>query len=179
MVDINHRDVDSIMEQVSAWIYAFGYEFEMERTLNLAIFYAHKVWLGGVGSSYSAFDDTRRIRYTEGNPTFKSSLSTQHIIVGSVLKGIHLLGLLALAIYTFVMKPWIPWLGSEVMIKMGTAFAGSLSAAQDEKEWEDTAQACPGFIGDDNPTEGVGNMRFGATAGLDTKYEKKFTKSFA
>lgn len=182
LTDYSYKAAPGTFRRIDEWLSSFDFTANARKTLSIALFYAHKTWLGGKGGGYSIYSPAkfeRRIHYADGIPTFKSSLSTREILAGSALLGLHLLGLLVLAAYTWYLKPWVPWLGSEVMIRSGTAFADTLSAAQDQKEWEHTVQACPGFIGDDRPGETTGNMSFGAKASLGTGFGKRFTRSFA
>ncbi|KAH3995464.1 hypothetical protein HBH68_165930 [Parastagonospora nodorum] len=110
----------------------------------------------------------------ESTVTIRTSLSMAGIIVGSVLLSAHLFGLLALAIYSFIKKPFSHWLGAEIMVKAGTAYAEILGATEGDKQWRNAAAACKGFIGDERAENEVGRMAFGAPMGLSTKKERRF-----
>ncbi|KAH4014496.1 hypothetical protein HBI70_177560 [Parastagonospora nodorum] len=117
---------------------------------------------------------SRTILVDHGVPTIRTSLSMAGIVVGSVLLGAHLLGLLALALYSFIKKPFSLWLGAEIMVKAGTAYAEVLGAAEGDKQWKNAAAACKGFVGDERAGNEVGRMAFGAPTGLSTKKERNF-----
>jgi hypothetical protein len=163
----------SILNQVNEFVSLFTSEYQAQKTLTAAAFLANKAWLAPDGT-YLTRDMSRAIYVDPGVPTIKTSLSLPGIIVGSVLLGAHLLGLLALALYAFVKKPFAQWLGAEIMVKAGTAYAEELRAAEGDKQWKNAAAACKGFVGDERAGGEVGRMAFGASAGLDRKRGRRF-----
>jgi hypothetical protein len=104
----------------------------------------------------------------------KTTMTMVEIIIGSIFLGAYLLGLLALAIYAVYGKPFMPWLGAEIMIKAGMAHAEILSAAEGDKQWKHTIAACPGFVGDEKPEDNVGRIAFGAAATLSRSQGRQF-----
>jgi hypothetical protein len=108
-----------------------------------------------------------------GIDTHKPKISNAGIIVGCVFRGMHLFGLLALALYTVWGEPWAKELGAEAMIKIGSAYADRLNGVG-EKEWSHAVRELPGFIGDASPNKSVGKMRMGAVAPLRTRGQRRF-----
>jgi hypothetical protein len=163
-----------VIFQVERFISLFAGEARTQAALTAGAFLANKAWLAPDGSSRLRQDVSRTILVDYGVPTIKTSLSMAGIIVGSVLLGAHLLGLLALALYAFVQKPFVPWLGAEIMVKAGMEYAEILGAAEGEKQWNNAAATCKGFVGDEKAGNEVGRLAFGAPTGLTTKKGKKF-----
>jgi hypothetical protein len=171
------RDSNSekdIMYQVNTFLSYFTAETQMQMALTVGAFLANKAWLAPDGSSRYAYGTSRRIYVDQGVLTIKTSVSMAGIIAGSVLLGAHLLGLLALAIYTVIKKPFVPWLGAEVLIKAGTQYAEVLGAVEGDKQWKEAAAACKGFVGDEKPSDELGRMVFGASAGLSRMRNRKY-----
>jgi hypothetical protein len=162
-----------ILDQVQQLMSFFTSESQMQMVLTAAAFLANKVWLAPDGT-YLTRDRSRSISVDHGVPTIKTSLTMSGIIVGSVLLGAHLFGLWALALYAFIKKPFAQWLGAEIMVKAGTAYAEVLCAAEGDAQWKNAAAACRGFVGDERACDEVGRMAFGASAGLDRKRDRKF-----
>ncbi|KNG51545.1 hypothetical protein TW65_01213 [Stemphylium lycopersici] len=160
---------------VDNFLGAFGSLDETHQALTMAASLANKIWFSGMkaGSSLN-YRNTRTLKVDPGVKTIKTDLSVVRIIFGSLLVGAHLLGLLALVIYSVIQQPFVPWLGSTVMVKAGTAYAEILSAAEGDKQWKDNTAACAGFIGDQNADGDRGKMTFGAVAGLSTKSLRKY-----
>jgi len=163
-----------VIFQVERFISLFAEEARIQAALTTGAFLANKAWLAPDGSSRLRQDISRTILVDHGVSTIKTSLSMAGIIAGSVLLGAHLLGLLALALYAFVQKPFVPWLGAEVMVKAGIAYAEVLGASEGEEQWINAAAACKGFVGDEKAGSEVGRMAFGAPTGLTTKKDRKF-----
>jgi hypothetical protein len=163
-----------IIYQVNTFVSFFTAETQAQMALTVGAFLANKAWLAPDGTSRITYDMSRTIYVDHGVPTIRTSLSMAGIIVGSVLLGAHLLGLLALALYSFIRKPFVPWLGAEIMVKAGTAYAEVLGAAEGDTQWKKAAAACKGFVGDERAGNEVGIMAFGAPAGLNTKKDRKF-----
>jgi hypothetical protein len=164
----------NIMAQVNTLISLFTAEAHAQMGLTVAAFLANKAWLAPDGSSRYAYGTSRTIHVDRGVPTIRTSLSIAGIIVGSVLLGAHLLGLLELALYTVIKKPFMPYLGAEVMAKAGTACAEILGAAEGDKQSKEAAAACKGFVDDERAGNEVGRMAFGAPAGWSRKRDRKF-----
>jgi hypothetical protein len=170
--DRDYADENSIISSVSDLVVFFAQEGSAQSALTVAAFLANKEWLNP--SLLRGSTQTRRVYIDPGIPVSTTNLSMLEIIVGSVFLGAHLLGLLALAIYAFYAKPFMPWLGADFMVKAGTVHADILSAAEGDKQWKQTLAACPGFVGDDRPTDDVGRIAFGAKAAVSRLRDKKF-----
>ncbi|KAF1938824.1 hypothetical protein EJ02DRAFT_436865 [Clathrospora elynae] len=166
-------DEGDIVEQVSVWLSLFDAEMGAQAALTVGTFLANKMWMRSTVVSRH-YNDARMVHFDEGIAVLKPNISTAGVIVGSVLLGAHLLGLLVLAVYTVIKKPFARWLGAEVMVKMGTAYAEILGAAEGRGQWRQTAGACPGFVGDERAGDNVGRMRFGAVAGLSRVRDRQF-----
>jgi hypothetical protein len=164
----------AIIYQVNTFVSFFTAETQAQMALTAGAFLANKAWLAPDGTSRITHDMSRTIYVDHGVPTIRTSLSMASIIVSSVLLGAHLLGLLALALYSFIRKPFVPWLGAEMMVKAGTAYAEVLGAAEGDTQWKEAAAACKGFVGDERAGNEVGRMAFGAPAGLNTKKDREF-----
>jgi hypothetical protein len=159
----------SIAWGLENWVSYFHITYDVKEKFMMGTYLANKVWL-----STSNWDDTSLMYYDEGVTTKKPMLSMTGMIVGSVFLGAHLFGLLFLACYACYIKPWVPWLGAQYMIKAGTAHAGALRSAEGASQWQATVAACPGFVGDERPNDRVGRMAFGAKAGLSNGSQKAF-----
>jgi hypothetical protein len=164
---------DDIVSQANTLISYFASETSARMALTMGAFLANKAWLAPDGNDY-AYRTSRSIIVDRGVPTIKTSISMVGIIVGSILLGAHLLGLLALALYTFNKKPFAPWLGAEIMVKAGTAYTEVLGAAEVDKQWKKAVSSCKGYIGDEKPSYDVGRMAFGTPAGLSTVRDRKY-----
>jgi hypothetical protein len=160
----------SIASGLENWVSYFHTMYDVNVKFTMGTYLANKVWL----SPYQTFGDTSPMYYDEGVTTKKPMLSMAGMIVGSVFLGAHLFGLLFLACYACYIKPWVPWLGAQYMIKAGTAHAGALRSAEGASQWQATVAACPGFVGDERPNDRVGRMAFGAKAGLSNGSQKAF-----
>jgi hypothetical protein len=145
---------------------------QVKSAFTVAAFLANKEWLSPGLRDYSR--ETRLVDFDPGVPVKKTTVPFWAVITGSVFLGLHLLGLLVLAIYAVYARPIMLWLGAELMVKAGTVHADILSAAEGNKQWKQTMAACPGFVGDERPTDDVGRIAFGATASLSRKQDKKF-----
>jgi hypothetical protein len=170
--DWNYASERSITGSVSELVLFFSQETSAQSALTVATFLANKEWLNP--TSLHGPIGTRRVYIDPGIPVNKTNLSKLEIIIGSAFLGAHLLGLLALAIYAFFGRPFMPWLGADFMVKAGTVHADILSAAEGDKQWKQTLAACPGFVGDERPTDNVGRIAFGAKVAVSTLRDKKF-----
>ena len=169
--DYDQFDEDDVVDSVSRLVDTLDSD-SAHSGFTIAAFLANKEWLNPSVRDY--YDETRRVFIDAGVPTKKTDLALWGIITGSVFLGLHLLGLLVLALYAFWKRPFMPWLGAEFVAKAGTAHADILSAAEGDKQWKQTVAACPGFVGDEKPTDDVGRIAFGATAALIRTRGKKF-----
>ena len=172
--DSNHRDEEAVLATVRDWITSFTEETNTREAFTVGAFLANKEWLDQGRSYSSRYRYSRRVAVDPGITIKKTAITLAEIIIGSVFLGAHLLGLLALAIYAVYGKPFMPWLGAAAMVKAGTVYADILSAAEGDKQWKQTMAACPGFVGDERPTDSVGRIAFGAVAGLSRSQGKKF-----
>lgn len=168
----SQSNVNSVVED---FLGTFGSLDQTHKALTMAASLANKVWVSGVKADPSlTFGTTRKLDVDPGVKTIKTDLSAAKVISGSLLVGAHLLGLLALVLYSVAKRPFVPWLGSMVMVKAGTAYAEILSAAEGDNQWKGIAAVCSGFIGDEKPDKNQGRMAFGAVAGVGTRYLRKY-----
>jgi hypothetical protein len=172
--DSNHRDEEAVLGTVRKWVASFTQESSAREALTVGAFLANKEWLDQARSYRYGYRHKRRVAVDPGITIKKTTITIVEIIIGSIFLGAHLLGLLVLAIYAVYGKPFMPWLGGEAMVKAGTVYADILSAAEGDKQWKQTMAACPGFVGDERPTDSVGRIAFGAVAGLSRSHGKKF-----
>ncbi|KAF9734774.1 hypothetical protein PMIN01_07677 [Paraphaeosphaeria minitans] len=166
--------VGRVIGQVSSLLFFFTQQqqYRILPTLSHTLYMANKLWLHQPTAGYRT-QDQLRIYYDEGVPTTKPDMSDAGIIVGSLFLGLHLLGLLLLALYVARMKPWSSRMGSEVMLKMGMVYSDELARSETKQQWDRMVTTLPGFIGDEMPEE-IGRMRLGAAAGLSRKRDRKF-----
>ena len=169
--DYDHVEEDDIVDSVMRFVEYLTLDSTLSG-FTIAAFFANKEWLNPSVREY--YDETRQVSIDAGVPTMKTNIATWGVITGSVVLGLHLLGLLMLAMYALWKMPVMPWLGAEFVAKAGTAHADILSAAEGEKQWKQTVAACPGFIGDEKPTDAVGRIAFGATAAVNGALDRKF-----
>ncbi|KAI4660901.1 uncharacterized protein J4E79_005469 [Alternaria viburni] len=173
--DYDYQSEVDVLGRVRQLAAFFDSERSASRAFTVAAFLANKEWLNpSQFHRWGGFDQSRNVYVDTGVPTKKTYIALWGVITGSVFLGLHLLGLLVLALYAFWMRPFTPWLGAEFVVKAGTAHADILSAAEGDKQWKQTVSACPGFVGDEKPTDDVGRIAFGATAALSTARDKKF-----
>jgi len=173
--DYNYLGENEVLAPVRQLIAYFDNENSARAALTVAAFLANKEWLNpSQYNSWGGHRNSREVYFDPGVPTKKTDIALWGIITGSVFLGLHLLGLLVLALYAFWKRPFMPWLGAEFVVKAGTAHADILSAAEGDKQWKQTVAACPGFVGDEKPTDDVGRIAFGATAALSRTRGKKF-----
>lgn len=173
--DYDYQSEVDVLGRVRQLAAFFDSERSASRAFTVAAFLANKEWLNpSQFHRWGGFDQSRNVYVDTGVPTKKTYIALWGVITGSVFLGLHLLGLLVLALYAFWMRPFTPWLGAEFVVKAGTAHADILSAAEGDKQWKQTVAACPGFVGDEKPTDDVGRIAFGATAALSRTRGKKF-----
>ncbi|KAI4943207.1 hypothetical protein J4E91_009647 [Alternaria rosae] len=173
--DYDSQSENDVLGQVRKLAAFFDSEGSAHAAFTAAAFLANKEWLNpSQYNSWEGFDQSRSVYVDQGVPTKKTDIALWGIITGSVFLGLHLLGLLVLALYAFWKRPFMLWLGAEFVAKAGTAHADILSAAEGDKQWKQTVAACPGFVGDEKPTDTVGRIAFGATAALSRRRDKQF-----
>ena len=99
-------------------------------------------------------DDARyvTVHFDEGFETIRPKISRAGILVGSILLGLHLLGLLVLSVYNLIYSLPTSRLGAEVMVRMGVAHAELLKGAESRKEWEDFVGILPAFAEGNGPS---------------------------
>lgn len=170
---LDERDVYT---QVRTYLKPFysdtTFKYELQTNLNHAIYMANKLWLGG---TYPRGSHAQlAVAFDAGIPVIKPKISLAGMIVGSIFLAAHLLGLLLLAIYVFMMKPWSDTMGAEVMLKMGMVYSDTLAQSQTKKEWKETLNNLPGYISDEKPNEQVGRLGLGAAAGLSRRKGRQF-----
>ena len=172
--DYDHRDEDDIIGEVKTFVNWFSQEDTAREAFTVGAYLANKDWLDQARGYTLSYDAKRKVVADQGITINKTKITIVEIIIGSIFLGLHLLGLLVLAIYAVYGKPFVPWLGGEVMVKAGTVHADILSAAEGHRQWKQTMAACPGFVGDERPTDSVGRIAFGAVAGLSRLRDRKF-----
>jgi hypothetical protein len=168
----DHTDEIDVTGTVTQLVEFFTQEENAKSAFTVAAFLANKEWLNPGLQTY--YPETKLLDFDPGVPVKKTTVPFWAVIAGSVFLGLHLLGLLVLAIYAVYTRPIMLWLGAELMVKAGTVHADILSAAEGNKQWKQTMAACPGFVGDERPTDDVGRIAFGATASVSRKQDKKF-----
>ncbi|CAN9102922.1 unnamed protein product [Alternaria alternata] len=172
--DYDHEDEDDIIGELKSFINWFSQESTAREAFTVGAYLANKDWLDQARGYALSYDAKRPVVADQGVTISKTKITIVEIIIGSIFLGLHLLGLLVLAIYAVYGKPFVPWLGGEVMVKAGTVHADILSAAEGHRQWKQTMAACPGFVGDERPTDSVGRIAFGAVAGLSRLRDRKF-----
>lgn len=158
----------NIMMQVEEFLgpfYRGNSSDDLLRSLNDALYKANKLWLSG-STEDSTTGENIKISYDEGVPATKPKISNASIIVVSMFLALHLLGLLSLAIYIFLMRPWCGTMGAEVMLKMGMVYSDALARSETKYQWKAAVGGLPGYIGDERPNEKIGRLRLGAPDGL-------------
>lgn len=161
------RSLDGIIRM---WLDSMRSITVLQKVMTMGVRAATKNWLGPQNAR-GTLDRSIGIYTHEGFETFKTKMSNEQMIVGSVLLGVHLLGLWTLAIIATLTFTWTRTLGAEAMLKVGMAHAVHLSTA--ENSWKHQAGLLPGYIGDARPAGPIGRMEMGATHKLvhSRKYE--------
>lgn len=165
------RDFESftesaVVEQVQAFLRLFHSPKIIRPGLEAGLFLASKLWLTGGKRVVDFPNGPLWVAYDEGAAVLKPHMSGVGVVVGSVFLGMHLAGLLALALYAWVVKPWKGSLGAEVMVRMGVVHAGVLGPTEGGEQLRGAAEGLPGFVGDETPGEAVGRIGVGAVKGL-------------
>ncbi|KAL1801411.1 hypothetical protein ACET3X_001753 [Alternaria dauci] len=172
--DADHNDEDDVLGAMTEFLAIFTQEETAREAFTVGAYLANKEWLDQARKYSLSYQEKRRVLADQGITVSRTKITMVGIIVGSIFLGVHLLGLLVLAIYAVYGKPIMPWLGGEAMVKAGTVFADLLSAAEGDQQWKQTMAACPGFVGDEKPADSVGRIAFGAVAGLSRLRDRKF-----
>lgn len=176
---IGHPSLTHLILQVSNWLGLFWsndtsvYRYEngeksvMERTLTAAVYLAHKVWFLDGNRGFRNFG----IELDIGNDVFMPVISTAGIIVISVLLGIFLLGLIAVAGYVSSVPTFTATVDAFVMLRLGAELSvddstGPLPALSANAMSMDALDLKPGWFGDGKPDEEVGRVELGANARL-------------
>ncbi|KAF2471795.1 uncharacterized protein BDR25DRAFT_285399 [Lindgomyces ingoldianus] len=156
-------DESSIM---SGWLFPFTHNMpSFQSAMDAGVFLANRLFLTrGV-----LMDDHKsrnlQVWYEKGVDTIRLEMSHRAMIAGSVFLGLHLFGLLCLAMYVFVMMPWANNLGAEVMLRVGASYVGQLGVAEGAG-WEAVYDELPGYIGDARPEGEIGRVEMGAGAAI-------------
>ncbi|KAF2733407.1 hypothetical protein EJ04DRAFT_513193 [Polyplosphaeria fusca] len=162
---------DDALSPVMDWLDYVQSNSTFERALSAGIFLANKVWLAPPAQR-STLNPGLTVRYDAGLDTFKPKITNGQFIAGSVLLGLHLFGLLGLALIAAVMKPWArTW--SEILLRVGANY-GEVLNGSNKTTWKHDMRQLPGYIGDSRPKESVGRMEMGAVSGLGRGGSRKF-----
>ncbi|KLJ12205.1 hypothetical protein EMPG_12734 [Blastomyces silverae] len=141
--------------------------FQMKRTLTAAVYLAHKGWLlGGDGS-----DRNFEIRSDMGNDAPMPVISSAGVIAISMLLGIFLLSLIAVAGYTYSVPTFTSTLDAFVMLRLGAQLTTDdntdpLPALSANSSGVTALDRKHGWFGDGKPDEDVGRVELGADARL-------------
>ncbi|KAF2453807.1 hypothetical protein BDY21DRAFT_119374 [Lineolata rhizophorae] len=130
-----------------------------------AVYVANKIWLTQYRTQYQDL----RLYFDPGMESYAPDLSLAGIIVGSILLGLHIVGLFALALYAFFGRPWTRSLDSFAMMKIGAAYADQFPLRLGYKTSEYSTgflDRLPGFVGDGTPSAQFGRLEMGAAAPL-------------
>ncbi|PGH04140.1 hypothetical protein GX51_03647 [Blastomyces parvus] len=141
--------------------------FQMKRTLTAAVYLAHKGWLLSGDRSDRDFD----IHFDVGNDAPMPVISSAGLIVISLLLGIFLLGLIAMAGYTYSVPTFTNTLDAFVMLRLGAQWTtddstGPLPGLLANSMGVTALDRNDGWFGDGNPDEDVGRVELGAHARL-------------
>jgi hypothetical protein len=136
---------------VAAGVYEFLRSFDMkgEDWLAQGLNMTNYLFITGKG-----VDDKRyvTVHFDEGFETIRPKISRAGKFVGSILLGLHLLGLLVLSVYNLIYCLPTSHLGAEVMVRMGVAHAEVLKEAESRKEWEGFTSMLPAFAEGNDPS---------------------------
>ena len=144
--------------------------YQMQESLTAALFLSNEIWLkqGVIGNG------NLNVAYDPGADMSVPVVSIGGMIVVSVLLGLFLAGLFAMAVYASRIPTWTSALESFAMMRIGAAVADHLPLmvgfeADEVKVLDET----PGWIGDVTPNATVGKLGLGARATLKSgrRYE--------
>jgi hypothetical protein len=170
----NETSEGAVVNQVSDWLNTFRQETDdLQSSLEAGLFLANKLWLSGDPNSLGG-KNLFLVYHDLGVPTFKPKMSTPGIVVGSIFLGLHLLGLVVLVGYAWIMRPWASSMGADVMLRMGVASADVLGATEGKNDFREATGKLPGYIGDERPGEVDGKMGMGAPHELSRKDGRAF-----
>lgn len=163
---------DDLQHQLTTYVQSFYYSdwdgFNGERIVNAftaAAYVAHEVWL----TSSAETDWT--VDYDYGADTIVPTISLAGIITISVLMGVFLTMLLALAIYGAVRPRWADQLDAFAMLRIGASIHEEIKFRQTQEVRKiKVLDRLPGWIGDATEGEGErGRLALGAMGRLNWK----------
>jgi hypothetical protein len=136
---------------VAGGVYEFVRFFDMkwEEWLAQGLNMTNYLFITGKG-----VDDKRyvTVHFDEGFETIRPKISRAGMFIGSILLGLHLLGLLVLSVYNLIYSLPTSRLSAEVMVRMGVAHAELLKEAESRKEWEKFTGILPVFAEGNDPS---------------------------
>lgn len=164
-----HDDLQHLLATyVQSMYYSSWDGFNGERIVNAftaAAYVAHEVWLKSVDSK------DWKVDYDYGADIIVPAISLAGIITISVLMGVFLTMLLALAIYGAVRPRWTDQLDAFAMLRIGASIHEDIQFRQAEMVRKIKAlDTLPGCIGDATEGEGErGRLALGATGRISWK----------
>jgi hypothetical protein len=164
-----------VAQKLSQFFKPFFYRpMDTQGFLETGLLIANTRWLSGRRIEDEGNKKYVVVHVDSGVPSFKPKISLAGVVVGSILLGLHLLGLVVLTVYASRTELWVGRLGAEAMVKMGMVYADQLGRADSEKEWDLAVNNLPGYIGDERPNEEIGRLRLGEMSGLGMRKGRKY-----
>lgn len=155
-------DMGQLQAQMAGWVEYFYYNHwdgdqQIEKAFGAAVYLANEAWL------LSATLPSLSVSYDLGTDTLVPAISLPGIVIISILLGIYLFMLVALAVYSYLQPSWTSQLDSFAMMRLGATLAGHepllVGKASEVEILDDT----PGWIGDTQESlEQAGQLGLGA-----------------
>lgn len=149
----------------ATWLSNFADEQTMRAAFRMAAFMANEITL--LRSIPGTLDPGYRIYIDMGIDVAAPVMPLAGIVVGSILLGLFLLLLIALALFAASTPHWTDRLDAYATLKMGAAMALSTEGlAKVGIGAENALDRAPGFVGDAMPESEVGRLAVGAEGPL-------------
>ncbi|KAI9851606.1 MAG: hypothetical protein M1838_003200 [Thelocarpon superellum] len=149
--------------EATDWLSLFYQNGAMQNSLHAAVILASQLWMTGPSSTVPG----QPVLYDPGVDTPKPQMSQAAMIIISLLIGIDLCLLLALATYTSFSYTWTSSFDSFAMMRIGAANAEDLPLLLgDGERTMRVLGALRGWVGDAEPDAEVGRLEVGAAAPL-------------
>lgn len=158
-------DADNVEMIGAMWLANFGDADIMRAALRMAAFMANEINFLQPAPYY--LRPGYNIRIDMGVDVTAPVMPLAGIIVGSILLGLFLLLLIALALFAASTPHWTDRLDAYATLKMGAAMALSTEGlARVGSSAENALDRAPGFVGDAMPESEVGRLAVGAEGPL-------------
>lgn len=158
---VSSLDSGSADVEVEGWLRGFVDQNKetLSNAFTAAVFLANAAWLPNAGIKDSMF-----VNFDLGADTSVPVISTAGIVVISILIGVFLLGLLAMAVYASATPSWAESLDAWAMMRLGAAVGSEKVPLLVGKKTDaiKVLDEVPGWVGEVDEMETTGRIGLGA-----------------